>query len=81
MTRVDLWGRSGVGSVFVQIAKKVVGCKTVIGIAGGQEKCDWFVASLNFSSPELILCRVKTLGADDCFDYKVRTQGSSHHQG
>jgi NADPH-dependent curcumin reductase CurA len=45
-----------VGSIFVQIAKKIVGCKTVIGIAGGKEKCDW----------------VKSLGADQCIDYKVR---------
>jgi len=43
-----------VGSIFVQIAKNIVGCKTVIGIAGGKEKCDW----------------VKSLGADDCIDYK-----------
>ncbi|KAG7548925.1 hypothetical protein FFLO_03217 [Filobasidium floriforme] len=43
-----------VGSTVVQIAKKVVGCKKVIGIAGGKEKCDW----------------VKSLGADECVDYK-----------
>ena len=47
---------SAVGSIFVQIAKNIVGCKTVIGIAGGKEKCDW----------------VKSLGADECIDYKVR---------
>jgi len=39
-----------VGSTIVQIAKKIIGCKTVIGIAGGKEKCDW----------------VKSLGADEC---------------
>lgn len=44
----------GVGNVFIQIAKKVIGCKRVIGIAGGPEKCDW----------------VRSLGADDCIDYK-----------
>ena len=44
----------GVGSIFLQIAKKVVGCKSVIGIAGGREKCEW----------------VKSLGADECIDYK-----------
>jgi NADPH-dependent curcumin reductase CurA len=43
-----------VGSVVVQIAKNVIGCKKVIGIAGGQKKCDW----------------VKSIGADDCVDYK-----------
>lgn len=47
---------SAVGSIFVQIAKKIVGCEKVIGIAGGKEKCDW----------------VKSLGADECVDYKVR---------
>ena len=40
----------------MQIAKKVIGCEKVIGIAGGKEKCDW----------------VKSLGADECVDYKVR---------
>lgn len=44
-----------VGSIFVQIAKKVIGCEKVIGIAGGKEKCDW----------------VKSLGADECVDYKA----------
>lgn len=43
------------GSMVVQIAKKIVGCKKVIGIAGGKQKCDW----------------VKRLGADDCVDYKA----------
>lgn len=43
------------GSMVVQIAKKIVGCKRVIGIAGGQKKCDW----------------VKKLGADECVDYKA----------
>lgn len=42
------------GSMVVQIAKKILGCKKVIGIAGGQQKCDW----------------VKKLGADECVDYK-----------
>lgn len=43
------------GSMVVQIAKKILGCKKVIGIAGGKQKCDW----------------VKKLGADDCVDYKA----------
>ena len=42
------------GSMVVQIAKKVIGCRKVIGIAGGNEKCEW----------------VKSLGADVCVDYK-----------
>jgi NADPH-dependent curcumin reductase CurA len=46
---------SAVGSAFVQIAKNVVGCAKVVGVAGGKEKCDW----------------VKKLGADECLDYKV----------
>lgn len=43
-----------VGNMAVQLAKKVVGAKKVIGIAGGKAKCDW----------------VKSLGADECVDYK-----------
>ncbi|WWC60678.1 uncharacterized protein I303_103253 [Kwoniella dejecticola CBS 10117] len=43
-----------VGSALIQIAKKVIGVKTVIGIAGGKEKCEW----------------VKSIGADACVDYK-----------
>lgn len=42
------------GSVAVQIAKNVIGCKKVIGIAGGADKCEY----------------VKSLGADACVDYK-----------
>jgi NADPH-dependent curcumin reductase CurA len=43
-----------VGSALVQIAKHVIGCKRVVGIAGGDEKCAF----------------VKSLGADACVDYK-----------
>ncbi|KAL9055308.1 MAG: hypothetical protein Q9162_003615 [Coniocarpon cinnabarinum] len=42
------------GSMVVQIARKVIGCRRVIGIAGGEEKCKW----------------VESLGADVCVDYK-----------
>ncbi|KAL8900300.1 MAG: hypothetical protein Q9207_005759 [Kuettlingeria erythrocarpa] len=42
------------GSMVVQIAKNVIGCKKVIGIAGGTEKCQW----------------VESIGADVCVDYK-----------
>ncbi|ROV91980.1 hypothetical protein VSDG_07583 [Cytospora chrysosperma] len=42
------------GSMVIQIAKKILGCKKVIGIAGGAKKCEW----------------VKRLGADECVDYK-----------
>ncbi|KAF2714767.1 NAD(P)-binding protein [Pleomassaria siparia CBS 279.74] len=42
------------GSMVVQIAKHIVGCKRVIGIAGGEKKCRW----------------VESLGADVCVDYK-----------
>jgi len=34
---------SAVGSILIQIAKNVVGCKRVIGIAGGPDKCKWWV--------------------------------------
>lgn len=42
------------GSMVVQIAKHVVGCKKVIGIAGSEEKCRW----------------VESIGADVCLNYK-----------
>jgi NADPH-dependent curcumin reductase CurA len=42
------------GSMAIQIAKHVIGCKKVIGIAGGEKKCKW----------------VESLGADICIDYK-----------
>jgi NADPH-dependent curcumin reductase CurA len=42
------------GSMVVQIAKHLIGCKRVIGIAGGEKKCRW----------------VESLGADVCIDYK-----------
>lgn len=38
------------GSMVVQLAKKVLGCKYVVGIAGTEEKCRW----------------VESLGADRC---------------
>ena len=43
------------GSMVVQIAKKILGCKRVIGIAGNNEKCKW----------------VESLGADICLNYKA----------
>lgn len=43
------------GSMCVQIAKKLYGCKKVIGIAGTEEKCRW----------------VEKLGADVCLNYKA----------
>eukprot|EP00026_Physarum_polycephalum_P010229 Phypoly_transcript_10385.p1 GENE.Phypoly_transcript_10385~~Phypoly_transcript_10385.p1 ORF type:complete len:265 (+),score=52.00 Phypoly_transcript_10385:65-859(+) len=46
-----------VGTVVGQIAKHVIKCKKVIGIAGGKEKCDYVV---------------KELGFDACIDYKVK---------
>jgi len=45
------------GSMAVQIAKKLLGCKRVIGIAGTDAKCKW----------------VKSLGADECLNYKSST--------
>ena len=42
------------GSMVVQIAKKMLGCKRIIGIAGSDEKCRW----------------VESLGADVCLNYK-----------
>lgn len=47
---------SAVGSIAIQLAKHVVGAKRVVGVAGGQEKCDWVV---------------NHLGADACVDYKA----------
>lgn len=45
------------GSIVVQLAKNVIGCKKVIGIAGGEKKCRW----------------VESLGADVCIDYKSKS--------
>ncbi|KAH6625763.1 hypothetical protein C7974DRAFT_396659 [Boeremia exigua] len=45
------------GSMVVQIAKNLIGCKKVVGIAGGEKKCRW----------------VESLGADICVDYKSAT--------
>ncbi|WPH00032.1 Hypothetical protein R9X50_00285500 [Acrodontium crateriforme] len=42
------------GSMAVQIAKKIIGAKKVIGIAGTDDKCKW----------------VESLGADLCLNYK-----------
>ena len=42
------------GSMCVQLAKNCIGSKRVVGIAGGKAKCDY----------------VKSIGADDCIDYK-----------
>lgn len=46
-----------VGSVAVQIAKHVLKCRKVIGIAGSDAKCKW----------------VESLGADVCLNYKSST--------
>jgi len=46
-----------VGSVAVQVAKNMLGCKKVIGIAGTDAKCKW----------------VESLGADICLNYKSAT--------
>ncbi|KAL8649036.1 MAG: hypothetical protein Q9210_004638 [Variospora velana] len=43
------------GSMVVQIAKHMLGCRKVVGIAGGAEKCRW----------------VESLGTDTCLDYKA----------
>jgi len=45
------------GSMVVQIAKKIVGCKKVIGMAGTESKCRW----------------VEDLGADVCVNYKSKS--------
>ena len=48
----------GVGSLVIQIAK-ATGCSPVIGIAGGEKKCEI----------------VRELGADQCIDYKKENVG------
>lgn len=45
------------GMMAVQISKKIIGCKKVIGIAGTDEKCRW----------------VEKLGADVCLNYKSKS--------
>ena len=52
---VVISGAAGaVGSMAVQIAKKMLGCKKVIGLAGSDGKCKW----------------VESLGANVCLNYK-----------
>ncbi|KAK4943501.1 quinone oxidoreductase [Elasticomyces elasticus] len=56
--KVVVSGAAGaVGNMVVQIAKNIVGCSEVIGIAGSDEKCRW----------------VESLGADKCLNYKSPT--------
>lgn len=43
------------GMMAVQIAKRIVGCRKVVGIAGGEEKCRW----------------VEGLGADVCLNCEL----------
>lgn len=45
------------GSMAVQIAKNILGCKKVVGMAGSDDKCRW----------------VESLGADVCLNYKTST--------
>lgn len=52
MSLVELQGATG--SMVVQIAKKMLGCKKVVGIAGSDDKCRW----------------AESLGADVCLNYK-----------
>lgn len=51
--------RSAVGNVVVQYAKKCLGLKRVIGIAGSAEKCAWLKRigageALNYKSPTFV---------------------------
>lgn len=56
--RVVISGAAGAtGSIAVQLAKHVLGCKEVIGIAGTDAKCRW----------------VESIGADKCINYKSST--------
>ncbi|KIX03791.1 uncharacterized protein Z518_07344 [Rhinocladiella mackenziei CBS 650.93] len=56
--RVVVSGAAGAtGSMAVQIAKNIVGCSEVIGIAGTDDKCRW----------------VESLGADLCLNYRGPT--------
>ncbi|EXJ93069.1 hypothetical protein A1O3_01625 [Capronia epimyces CBS 606.96] len=56
--RVVVSGAAGAtGSMVVQIAKNIVGCSQVIGIAGTDDKCRW----------------VESLGADICLNYRSAT--------
>lgn len=53
----DLQHNRAVGNVAVQYAKKVLGVKRVVAIAGTDEKCTW----------------LKTIGADEAVNYKSTT--------
>ncbi|KAH0841595.1 hypothetical protein AYO21_01171 [Fonsecaea monophora] len=63
--RVVVSGAAGAtGNMVVQIAKNIVGCSEVIGIAGSDEKCRW----------------VESLGADKCINYKSPTFEEDLHK-
>lgn len=54
--RVVVSGAAGAtGSMVVQIAKHIIGCRQVLGLAGSDDKCRW----------------VESLGADKCLNYKA----------
>jgi NADPH-dependent curcumin reductase CurA len=42
------------GSMVVQIAKRIIGAKRVVGIAGSEQKCQW-VREIGVDKCELIL--------------------------
>ena len=67
------------GGAAVQIAKKLFGCKRVIGIAGGPEKVSISSRPGLSTVVHLTCCLpsqcawVKKLGADECLDYRSST--------
>lgn len=61
------------GSAVVQLAKIAFGVKRVVGIAGGQKKVR-SLSPLSTVSNDFPQCDwVKTLGADECLDYRSET--------
>lgn len=53
------------GSMAVQVAKRMLGCRRVVGVAGGDAKCRWVR---------------EALGADACVDYKAEGWREALHR-
>lgn len=73
-----------IGSIAVQFAKRYIGCKYVVGIAGSAEKCEWVVsklgadACLNYNDPNFVAdLKQATQGPERAVDVYFDNVGGS----